>query len=501
MSRERNKAWPVAVCLAAAVSLVGCSGNGIDSGSTISSSVPQTVTPVLLTDAPADAVLSLSLTLDSIVLTDSAGKTTTVLSKPVTVEASHLDAVQEPLLPPLSIPQDTYVSATFTAASPTVVYVDPTTGKPVTVSATLASATDVVTFTTPITVSATSTPIAIDLLVGQSVAISGTTVTVTPTFNVVQIPLAAAPTNGGNGKITGALGQVGSVSGSTLALNLANGQTLSLTTNSSTVLQGITTLSQLTAGELVDVDYAQQSSGSLLALRVHLISSTAETLFGGPVTAVAGSPLSSFSQLVRQPLGPGATPTSTGTTYTVDVGSATTYGLAAQAGTLPSLPFTPAFSATTLFAGQNVLVAASSVSGTTVTAASVTLAPQTVDGTVSAIATVSGLTAYTITLPASSALATLAGTSSVTVYVGTSTQTMNASTIAVGGAVRFNGLLFKNGSTPGDGGRRKLRCAASTASATSVEALDRDGGVASAAPFSSMLDEAGWKGRVLELTA
>jgi len=440
--------WTTVAALVAA----GCSNGSVtNGGSTISSSLAKTSTPMLVTDAPADQVLSLSMTVESIVLTDSAGKTMTVLSTPVPIEASHLDAVQEPLLPPLNIPQDTYVSATITVASPVVVYIDSTTGKPVTADATLANASDTVTFSSPIVVSATSAPICFDVLVAQSVAITGTgssaVVTVTPTFNITQVPLAATPTNGNNGKVSGIVGQVVSVSGTTLTIDQPNGQQLALTTNSATQLQGFTALSSLTAGELVNVDVAQQASGTLLAVRISLISATAKSLFIGPVTAETGSPVTSFTQLVRQPLGPQAPSTTTGSSYTVDVTGSTTFGLAPQMGTLPALPFTPAFTAATLFAGQNVAVAATSVTGTTVTAESVTLAPQTVDGTIAAVTTSGGLTVYTVTLPSQSALGTLTGVSTVTVYVGTMTQAMNATPPAVGSTVRFNGLLFKNGSS------------------------------------------------------
>lgn len=430
---------PLAIALAGTgLLLAGCGNNLLNlGGSTVSSALATTPTQIVLTDAPADAVLSLTLTVDSVILTDTAGASTTVLSTPTTIEASHLDAMWEPLLASLNIPQDTYVSATFKVANPIVVYVDPTTGKPVTVNATLASASDTVTFPSPIVVTATSKPICIDLLVGQSVAIAGSAVTVTPMFNVTQIPLAAQPTNGANGKMNDVLGTVVSVSGTTLTISGPNGQTLTYATNTSTQLQGFSALSQLTAGELVAVDAAAQTTGSSLATDIKLISATAKAMFGGPVTSTTGSPVTSFTEVVRQPIG--ASAASTGTTYTVNVGSATTY---AVSSTLPTLPFSATFSAGTLFAGQNVRVAASSVSGTTITADSVTLAPQTVNGTVTAETVSGGFTIYTVALPAGSALATLTGQTSVTVYAGTSTQMVNATAVVVGSQVRFNGLLF-----------------------------------------------------------
>jgi hypothetical protein len=434
------------VVLGVAVAVTGCGKNTFANGGSTIAAAASTMTQSTITDAPADEVLSLSLTVDSVVLTDAAGSSVSVLAKPVTVEASHLDAIQEPFLPPMKIPQDTYVAATITVANPVVVYVDPATGKPVKATAVLADAATTVTFTSPIVVGTQSAPLCFDLLVGPSVAIAGTTVTVTPTFNVMQVPLAANPTNNGNGKVSEVFGQVVSVSGTTLTVTLPNGQTLAVATDTNTVLQGFAALSDLAAGELVDIDAVQQTTGGVLAVRIHLIPAAANSVFVGPVTAVTGSPATSFTQLVRQPVGVGAPVSTTGTTFTVAVTGTTTFQLAPSVGALPTLPFVPTFSAATLFAGQNVVVAADAVnlSASTVTADSVTLAPQTIDGTVTAISVTGGLTVYTVTLPASSALGTLTGQTTAVVYTSTSTQATTAQTPAVGSTVRFVGVLFSD---------------------------------------------------------
>jgi hypothetical protein len=447
MRNVRRAIW-AGVAVWAAAGLAGCGNNLFtNGGSSITSAM--TTTQTMITDAPADQVLSLGLTVDSIVMTDAAGNSTSVLSTPVTIEASHLDAVREPLLPPIKVPQDTYVSATITVANPVVVYVDTTTGKAVKATAVLADAKTTVTFASPIVVGTVAQPLCFDLLVGPSVAISGTTVTVTPTFNVIQVPLASAPTNGNNGLVSGVFGQVVSVSGTTLTIALPNGQSLAIATNSSTVLQGFNALSDLTAGELVDVDVAQQSSGGLLALRVHLIPAAAKALFVGPITAVTGSPATSFTQLIRQPLGVGVSTTAIGTTQTVTIDGSTTFALAPMAGTLPVLPFTPLFNASTLFAGQNVQVAASAVSVTaaSVTAASVTLFPQTIEGAVTAVSVSGGLTVYTVTLASDSALAKLTGQTSAVIYTGTMTQATTSTAVIVGSSARFVGLLFSDKGT------------------------------------------------------
>jgi hypothetical protein len=302
--------------------------------------------------------------------------------------------------------------------------------------------------------------------VGQSVSITGSgssaTVTVTPTFNVTQLTLPTGttpPTNQNQGKVSGVVGAVVSTTTSSLTITDPKGQQLTMATNTNTQLVGFTSLSTLTAGELVNADIAQQKDGSFLALRIQLMPNVANLLIG-PVTAVTGTPATSFTMLVRQPVGPATTPSATAAaSFTVTVNGSTTFNLAPQATAQPvtvsaiGLPFTPTFTATNMFAGQNVAVGTTAIDTTadTATAGSVTLAPQTVEGTVSAVSVGAGYTAVTVTLPAQSALATLTGKTSVVVYLApvSFTQMMNATALPpiVGVTMRFNGLLFNNGGT------------------------------------------------------
>ncbi len=429
----------------ASLFLAGCSSNTNPVSSTINANAATTLTQTIITDAPADQVLSLTLTVSNVVLTDKAGATVTVLSSPVTLDVSHLDAMWEPLPSALNIPQDTYVSATFTVANPIVTYVDPTSGKAVTVNATLASATDTVTFNSPVVISATSTPLCIDLLVAQSVAFSGSTVTVTPTFNVTQIPVGPQPNNPGNGRFNDIKGAVASVSGTTLNLTLPNGQSTAVATNSSTLLQGFTALSSLTSGELVDVDVAQQTNGTLArsphsrhlrhgeddvrwtGYRSHGQSHDQLHATRAPAARTAGHRIRDGHQLHRQP---------------------------DRLHHIPDRPSIRHASGASVHAGlqRGTLVPraecggrGSECEGTTITAESVTLDPQTISGTITAQTTTGGISAYTVTLPSGSALAALTGLSTVTVYVGAATQTLNAIALAVGSTVRFNGLLLKDG--------------------------------------------------------
>jgi hypothetical protein len=151
--------------------------------------------------------------------------------------------------------------------------------------------------------------------------------------------------------------------------------------------------------------------------------------------------------VLMQPGGPGLNSTNIGTTYTVTTGSSTVFAIAPQFVSLAGLPFTPTFTSANLTAGQTVAVTTSALSGTTATAADVYLAPQTVDGTVTAISSSGSYDIYTLTLASGSAFTSLSGASTVTVYASSATAAMNSATIAVGSQVRFNGLIFNDSGT------------------------------------------------------
>ena len=436
----------LAVSFAATASLIlGCSGN-VSSTSTTGIAGAAVDVPVMITDAPSDQLVAFTLTLNSIVLTDAAGKTVSILSTPTTIEVCHLNGVQEALLT-AKIPQDTYVSAAFTFSNPQITYIN-SSGAPVSVTPTLSTTSYTVTFTSPITISNSSTSLLVDLLAGQSVTISGTTVTVSPVFSVKPVSASATGSmSGHNGTGMEQHGTVVSASGTTLVVQPPSGSNITFTTDSSTIYQGVSSLSGLTAGQLVEVDFSVQTSGALLATRVELEpqppAGTAQNMLRGPVTSVTTSS-NSFKLTLMQGFGTAVSPTAVGTSYTVNYTSSTVFAPAPQFATLTGLPFTPTFTAATLKAGQSVGVTASSISGTTATATNVFLIPQTLSGTVTAITTSGAWKVYTLTLTSGSAFATLSGATTVTVYTNSATTSLASSTIAVGSSVRFNGLVFNN---------------------------------------------------------
>jgi len=445
---------PIFAAVLAAASLLvnGCTATGAVNNITTPGANSASV-PVSITDAPSDEVVAASLTINSIVLTDSSGAPTSILSAPVSFEATHLDAVQEPLFTP-AIPEGTYASVTLTYSNAQVAYIDPTLKQVVLATATLANTSQTITFASPVTVSNTTTSLLLDYLVANSVSISGSTVTVTPAFHVMPAPISAQPTNGTNGLLSGVKGKVTALGTNSFTLTNAEGLSLVIAVNTNTQYQGLSGFSALAVGALVEVDIEVQPNASFMALRVEeqVPPNATAVLLVGPVTAVTGSPATSFTEMVRQKIGP--TPTTTPVeSDTITINSSTQFLLPGRYDNLVvgGSPFTPTFNASTLFAGQVVAVAApGGVTNNAATAGSVTLAPQTVAGTINSILAPICLGCWntiTLTLPSGSWLATITGKTTVTVLLPPGAQSIVAATPAVSTEVRFNGFLFNNNGT------------------------------------------------------
>ena len=446
-----------AVVLAvAALVVVGCTaGSPLTSSNGTTINTAATSVPISITDDPGDQVLAASLTLNSVVLKNASGGTASLLTAPLTFEATHLDAVQEPLFTP-AVPQDTYVSATLSYTGAVVAYFDAS-SKSVVVNTnpTLANATQTITFSTPITVGNTKTALLIDYLVAKSVAISGSTVTVTPTFHISAAPIRAQPTNGTDGLECGVKGKISALGTNQFTLINPAGISMTVTVNSNTTYQGngLTAFSGLTVGMFVEVDLELQTDGTILAERVEqeVPPTAVNNMLVGPVTAVTGSPATSFEQVARQQIG--IATSSPVQKNTITITSSTKFimpGRFTNVMTSASLPFTPTFDASSIFKGQVVAVATSGVTNNTATALAVKLAPQTIGGTITAVTAASCMTCwakYTVTLPSDSWLAALTGKTTVVVYSPPVMQAIASSTAAMNSNIRFNGFLFSDSGT------------------------------------------------------
>jgi hypothetical protein len=424
------------------------------------------VTPLLSSSANGQLV-DYFLTVDSITLTSKSGTTVTLYNTPQYVEFIGLNGTSLPLTPG-TIPQDVYTSVAVKYSNPSMTCLYQSQGTIGTDTASGAAGNATVTLASPLTVSGAALGLSLDLAGPQSTALpEGCTptgaVSITPAFDASLIAIASAPTSNQNGPETGIEGRVISVAtsttgsqsfslltndGSTAAAG-GTGSPLTVAVGSNTAYQGISGFSALTANMFVDMDAKLQSDGSLLATRISVADSTAlnttagillgKQPFSGSLTLVGRQ--EQGSELSTQPQRPQIF-------YTY--GSSTVFTTSGQFTNLTSLPFIATFNSTTLIGGQNLAVSSQTVPplGSGIPAATtVTLMPQTLNGTVTAVLPPGPYMGYYVTLapydPIS--LYNSASSASVAVYVGSNTRVLTSAPVAVGSLVRVNGLLFSDG--------------------------------------------------------
>ncbi len=471
------------VILAAAIS-TGCGASG-----SMAKTPPltgSTAVTVVVSSMANDQLAEFDLGFQNITLTSQAGKTVTLMSMPTSgppldAEFMHLNGTPQPLLT-ATIPQDTYTGATVTIGSGAFVCIalGQYEGEQTLSSATysLFPPTATVNFPSPLTVTGTSIALSLDLLVSQSATI-GDCVNVdgfsgfsaTPTFNLTPLPLAASPTNSANGKVMGIDGEVTAVNsgGNTLTLSIPNyvpaltGLPISVQCNSNTMYQGISGLSALAVGAFVNMDGAIQSDGSLLATRIAVEDPSAVYVFRGPLMEVTPS-VSAFFMHAREMQGPGLPgfPTGEGAPFNY---SSADFQISGQLKNLRSLPFVPSFNGSNMVPGQEVYISTTTLpfNGPYPAVTTMTLMPQTINGTVTASSQSGSFTIYTISLAPYDLFPALAvqpvqtnvenNPSQVEVYVDSNTQMLNTQALAAGNTLRFYGLVFN------DNGTLRMDCA------------------------------------------
>ncbi len=466
----------LSVTLAAAIA-IGCGTSG-GTGTKLSGN---TSVVVLASSTANDQISAFNTTLSSLTLTSQSGKTVTVFSTPQSAEYIHLNGSVEPLTTG-SIPQGVYTSATATLGAvgtpsyPVCVGLeaDGTLLTNGTIGSYHQPPVVTVNLPAPITVTGTAMGLELNLQVSKSVSSfscvppTNGAASITPTFNLTPVVIAAQPTNSTNGMATGLYGLIATVGtgGTSFSVTGADGPTWQVSSNSSTVFQGVTGASQLATGMPVDMDVAIQADGSLLATRIAVYDTnvTNLTFVKGPLMQVAGSQPTLFSLMVEHGgllfggLGSSPSPLNFGSTV---------FQISGQLSYVQGLPFTTSFTAANRVDGQNVFISthALTISGGPAyePATTMTLIPQTIDGTVSAVSSSGSFNTYTVTLAPYDLFADLAvqagqttllkTPNNVVVYVDSTTQLLNTTPAAVGSVLRFNGLIFN------DNGTLRMDCA------------------------------------------
>ena len=462
---------------AAALILTTTCGGGSGMGGTSPTGpvlTGNTLVTVVLSSTANDQLTEFDLGIQSLTLTNKAGNTVSLISTQQPTEYMHVNGGIEPLIT-VNIPQDVYTTASATIGAAEFSCVAPTpqgglSGNTYAYGQT-PSANVTVNVPAPITVTGYSMGLSLNLLVAQS-AEYGTcnsnggipTYSITPTFDLTPAAFSSQPTSPENGKAVGFNGQVSSINASNSSFVLAlpgmeEGRTVSVSSASTTAYQGINNFSDLAVGTFVNLDGAIQPDGSLAATRIAVEDTSATTVVTGPLLFVSNV-VPALSLWGRQQQGAlyadfyilGAQPFSF---------TNAAFQISGQLPNLQELPFTPAFTGSNMVPGQNVYLSAATVMNSGgfpyVPLSTVTLVPQTLDGTVAATSNIGNFTVYTIELASYDLFPALAvqqgqasllsNPSEVQVYVDTSTQLLNSQPLSSGGTFRFYGLVFNDNGT------------------------------------------------------
>ena len=460
----------------------GCSSSGMSV--VVPPPTPTSVT-VVVSSTANDQLTSFYVDVSSISLTNQAGATVSVLAAPQNnaftqiqeAEFIHLNGQTAPFLAAM-VPQDVYTSATLTYSYAQFTHLR------LNASGALETVTDAVggINSTPQTASVNlpaalaihggSMAVSLDLQVSPSATFTDhgagqpDTYAITPIFALTAVtPMAPSQV-----QVRGVDGLVTSINSGSNRLSLMidyafnnptypDGSTFTVATNANTVYQGIGNLSALAAGMIANVDLTLQSDGSLLATRIEVDDSSATNVLAGPIGTVFGLQ-SEIVELGRtnEEFNQSSVPGSNFFPYSFNGGTA--FQVSGQTALPSNLPFSATFDSSNMFAGQSVSVASQVIvtsGGTKTHATSITLVPQTINGTITGLSSSGGFTVYTVSLAAYDLFPNLAvqpgqttallNPSSVEVYVDSNTRMLNSSAIAPGNVFRFNGLIFNDNGT------------------------------------------------------
>jgi hypothetical protein len=424
--------------VALALVIAGCGGGG-----TSTTNAGATNASLFTGDAVNPAILKFELNISAVTLTGTSPTPTTgnLLTKPAEVEFVHQAGTFEPLAL-INIPQGTYSGATLTVGNPELVVVNGTT--PASVPVTLSSTTISVTFSPAITVSATSnSQINFDLDLAASVTLNGsptiTSATVAPKFNVTTSTVNAS------GNEDSDSGEIEDVHGSVTAITAPNftvqtkQATITFATDANTKYKdGITQLSDMKVGDIVEVDGTTKSDGTKLATKVEREGTSSGDEAEGIISAVTGAPAATGVTIAHQ-VSSSASSAAPPLTVDITINASTVFSVRADKLNVTA----PAFDATHIGKGQRI-EADAAAAGSPLVATKLKLREQGIVGTVAA-APAPTASAFTLTIDPTSAFGKLSGATSVAVTIPSGATLKTAPT--AGASLLVRGLVFVNGTT------------------------------------------------------
>lgn len=412
--------------------LAACGGSG-------NNSFQNTGTPLMLQtgDALNDQIAKFELTINSIVLTGASGTSDTanLLSSPAEVEFSHQAGTFEPLSL-AHVPPGTYAGATITVSNAEVVAM--VGGVATKLTANVSSSTVTVAFSPNVTVGSSPTFLNFDLDLANSVTISGTSATITPKFNVSTSTVAADENNEGedDGEIDDVHGSVTAIAAPNFTIQTGT-TTITFATDTNTRFHdGISQLSDLKVGDIVEVEGTTKPDGSRLATSIEREGDHNGEEAEGLISNL-DSPLSTIT-IVHQMDSRGTS----NSPVTADVGVNASTAFSVRFDKL-NVSAPPLFDANHIGKGQRIEIDASSATAPLV-ASKVKLREQALIGTVAAspAPTSSG---FTLNVSPTSAFGTLSGATSVAVTFANGADLRT--TPLAGATIRVRGLVFVNGTT------------------------------------------------------
>jgi hypothetical protein len=437
---------------------------------------------VVLSSTANDELTEFDLGFEELTLTSQSGKTVSLFAggSPEWGEFIHLNAGIEPWFT-ATVPQDIYTSATLTPAGAefTCLTLLPAADGGDVSSDTYAygqtpDANVTVTLPAPITITGDSMGLVLNMQVSQSATFpsscyeaGGGQYSITPTFNLTPMTFAAQPTNSTNGQVLQLDGQITAIGSNGASFTLAlpeSPRTVSISSGSSTIYQGINNFSALAIGTFVDLDGAIQGDGSILASRIAVENQSAVDMESGPLLFVDTiEPALSVWGREQQGIDFMDTRILGGQFFSFDNA---VFQISGQMTNLQGLPFVASFNGSNMVAGQNIYLSSPKLTDTAnpyTEVYAITLMPQTINGTVLASAPSGSFTDYTVQLAAYDLFPTLAiqqgqttlltNPSVVEVYVDNNTQLLNTQTLGGGSTLRFYGLVFN------DSGTLRMDCA------------------------------------------
>jgi hypothetical protein len=467
---SRRLIWTILPALAAALSLAALAGCGSGSMSNAGPPPPvpngTTSVAILLSSTANDQLSNYTLQIRSLTLTNAAGKSVALFPGLLANEFIHGNSNPQ-LFWTVVVPQDIYTSAALTFTNPQFALID---------TALHASTFSILTqdqarsstihLPSPLTISGNAMTLDFDLQVAQSFTLQNTvpfaTFTITPVFNLTASSIAAPPTNRANGKITGMLGSVASVNAGGNSLTVqneneaealfetlkANTSSFTVATNSNTVFQGVDGLTFLNPGMFLNLDAAMQSDGSLLATRIEVEDIAAPHKFIGPLTQIINLS-NSIAVSKLQELGSDVSFAPLSTLF-FQLDGNTVFKTSGSFNRPQNLPFTPVFDSGSTALAQHVSVASAPIAktgGQVNLATTVTLVPQTINGTIDSVSSSGTFGVFSVRLASTDPVPVISGTSSVVVYLPGNTQMLTTGPLTQGSVARFTGLLFNDNGT------------------------------------------------------